>query len=60
MNLKMRYLITTKEVKSPFLTDWFDSENNFNSDVEMIVYDLYKNEFTTDGKIWHKIEVDHL
>jgi len=56
----MRYLITTKEVKSPFLTDWFDPENHFNPDVEMIVYDLYNYEFTTDGKIWHKIEVDHL
>lgn len=56
----MRYLITTKEVKYPFLTDWFDSENHFSPDVEMIVYDLYKNEFTTDGKIWHKIDIDHL
>lgn len=56
----MRYLITTKEVKSPFLTDWFDPENHFNPNVEMVVYDLCKNEFTTDGEIWHKIEVDHL
>jgi len=56
----MRYLITTKEVKSPFLTQWFDPENHFNPDVDMVVYDLCKNEFTTDGKTWHKIEVDYL
>ena len=71
----MRYLITTKEIdtrlkeidatlgqfqQSPFLTDWFEPENHFNSEVGMIVYDLHKNQFTTDGKIWKEIEVDHL
>ena len=56
----MRYLITTKEIQSPFLTDWFEPENHFNSDVGMIVYDLHKNQFTTDGKTWKEIEVDHL
>ena len=56
----MSYLITTKDVKSPFITEWFDDENNFNPDVEMIVYDLSKNEFTTDGKTWYDIEIDHL
>lgn len=56
----MRYLITTKEGKSPFLTAWFDPENHFNPDVEMVVYDLYKSVFTTDGKTWYKIDVDHL
>ena len=58
--LIMRYLITTKEVKSPFLTQWFEPENHFNADVEMIVYDLVECKFTTDGKIWHDIEIDHL
>jgi hypothetical protein len=55
----MRYLITTKTDK-PFLTKWFDPENNFNPDYGMVVYDLYKFKFTTDGKTWHKIEVDNL
>ena len=59
-NRFMRYLITTKEVKSPFLTQWFEPENHFNEDVEMIVYDLVECKFTTDGKIWHDIEIDHL
>ena len=56
----MRYLITTKEVKSPFLTKWFEPENNFNPDIEMIAYDLVECKFTTDGKTWHDIEIDHL
>lgn len=56
----MRYLITTKEVKSPFLTKWFEPENHFNPDIEMIVYDLVECKFTTDGTTWHDIDIDHL
>ena len=56
----MRYLITTKEVKSPFLTQWFEPENHFNPDIEMIVYDLVECKFTTDGETWNDIEIDHL
>ena len=55
----MRYLITTN-AQPPFLTGWFYAENNFNPEVGMIVYDLYKNKFTTDGKTWQNIEIDHL
>ena len=58
--MEARYLITTKEVKSPFLTKWFEPENHFNPDIEMIVYDLVECKFTTDGKTWHDIEIDHL
>jgi hypothetical protein len=56
----MRYLITTKEMETPFLTAWFEPENHFNPEVGMIVYDLHENKFTTDGKTWKEIEVDHL
>lgn len=56
----MRYLITTKETYSPFLTEWFDAENNFNAELDMIVYDLSKNLYTTDGVNWIEIKVDHL
>jgi len=56
----MRYLITTKDTYGPALTDWFDPENHFNPDLEMVVYDLLKYKYTTDGKTWHDIEVDHL
>ena len=55
----MRYLITT-EGSSPFLTAWFDPENNFNPDLKMVVYDLMKRVYTTDGKTWLDIEIDHL
>jgi hypothetical protein len=56
----MRYLITTKEVITPFLTDWFEPENHFNPDIEMIAYDLLQCKFTTDGKVWYDIGVNHL
>lgn len=56
----MRYLITTNETDKPFFTDWFDSENNFNPHIGMIVYDLVRLEFTTDGKTWKPIDIDHL
>ena len=36
----MRYLITTKEVKSPFLTDWFDPESKVNEAMKKIANHL--------------------
>jgi len=60
LNFKtMRYLITTNG-QEPFLTKWFDSENHFNKDIGMVVYDLGKNRYTTDGKNWYDIKFDHL
>lgn len=56
----MRYLVTTKDAEKPFLTNWFEPENNFNPDIGMIVYDLWLNKFTTDGTTWNVIELDHL
>ena len=56
----MRYLITTNQAYAPFLTDWFDAENNFNKDIEMTVYDLVTYKYTTDGKTWLDIAIDHL
>ncbi|MGN6802383.1 MAG: hypothetical protein ACTHJN_10780 [Ginsengibacter sp.] len=55
----MRYLVTTKFLGA-FLTDWFVPENHFNIELGMIVYDLVKCLFTTDGQQWKPIEVDHL
>ena len=55
----MRYLITTKN-NTPFLTNWFEPENHFNSDDGMIVYDLKLEEYTTDGVNWYEIEIDRL
>ena len=56
----MRYLITTNEAYGPFLTNWFDPENHFNKEIGMIVYDLVKHIYTTDGTTWNDIELDHL
>ena len=56
----MRYLITTKSVYEPFFSDYFNAENNFNIDLNMIVYDLQEKKFTIDGELWWDIEVDHL
>ena len=55
----MRYLVTTN-ITNPFLTNYFDAENNFNSEIEMVVYDLYLNKYTADGKNWYELEIDHL
>ena len=44
----------------PFYTDRYDYENNFNLDVEMVVFDLSNNLFTKDGVNWIQIEFDHL
>lgn len=56
----MRYLITTLESYEPFLTDYFDSENHFNMDLGMVVFDLKLKRYTNDGVIWHDLQVDHL
>ena len=55
----MRYLITTN-VQAPFLTNWFDMDNHFSPSVQMVVYDLLYQRYTTDGVTWEKIETDRL
>lgn len=55
----MRYLITCN-IQPPALTAWFDPENHFNESVGMVVYDLQMNRYTTDGKTWNDIVIDHL
>lgn len=44
----MRHLVTTN-CAEPYFTDWYDSENTHNADVEMIVYDLMNGIYTKDG-----------
>jgi hypothetical protein len=55
----MRYLITTAGGE-PFLTEWFDAENNFTESVGMVVYDLCTFKYTTDGRTWKDINEDNL
>lgn len=52
----MRYLITG--VGDPFLTNWFEYENNFIPG--MIIYDIISCMYTTNGKDWEPIPEDHL
>lgn len=57
----MRYLVTSKTDKFiPFLTHWFDAENNFNPEMDMVVYDLSNKTYTQNGIDWLLIEIDHL
>lgn len=52
----MNYLIYHQG--TPFYTNWFDAENNF---IEgMVVFDLLKDLFTTNGTTWLPITQDHL
>lgn len=51
------YLIHPKD-SEPFLTNWFDTENNYAPG--MVVYDFQRFRFTTDGITWNPIAVDHL
>lgn len=55
---QIRYLLTCN-CQPPALTHWFDPENHFNPDVEMIVYDLQDCMYY-DGTGWHEIQIDHL
>ena len=56
----MRYLITYIEDNRTkcFYTFYFEPENHFK--IGMVVFDLLKKQFTTDGVNWIDIEIDHL
>ena len=58
----MKYLVTYIEngTHQAFYTNWFDIENNFNSEVGMIVFDLVKHKYMLNGLEWCDIEDDHL
>ena len=53
----MQYLIIPKEGQ-PFLTKWYDYNNNYTEG--MMVYDLDNFCYTTDGKTWNDLPIDHL
>jgi hypothetical protein len=57
-----RYLITyTEESETKcFYTHWFEPENSFPAKGEMVVIDLVKNQYMTNGIDWLDIEEDHL
>lgn len=58
----MRYLVTYNEngMQKAFYTNWFDAENHFNADVQMIVFDLYNHKYMINSTGWSDIEEDSL
>ena len=58
----MRYLVFYIEngEKKSFLTNWFDYENNFNDQLQMVVFDLKQKLFLSGPEGWKDIETDHL
>ena len=58
----MKYLVTYIEngLQKAFYTNWFDVENNFNSEIGMIVYDLINHKMMVNNLGWTDIEFDHL
>ena len=58
----MRYLVTYTEngIQKTFYTNWFDIENNFNSEVGMVVFDLINHKYMVNSLGWTDIEEDHL
>jgi hypothetical protein len=60
--LKYRYLVTYTEngLRKAFYTYYFDIENNFNPDVEMIVFDIINHKYLVNSLGWTDIEFDNL
>lgn len=60
----MKYLVITQDPctgeRSAFYTNWFDAENNFNPEYNMIVIDRTRHLVTFDGETWQDIEEDSL
>jgi len=58
----MNYLVTYIEngIQKAFYTNWFDVENNFNSEVGMVVFDLVNHKYMVNSLGWSDIEEDHL
>jgi hypothetical protein len=57
--MEYRYLIICDNFP-PALTHWYDYENNYNHESNMMVFDFRTNLYTKDGINWEKIEQDHL
>jgi hypothetical protein len=58
----MRYLVSFLEnnIRKSFYTNWYESSNNFDIDLDMIVFDFSTHKFSVDGINWIDIEEDHL
>jgi hypothetical protein len=60
----MKYLIIFEDPltgeKSAVYTNWFNAENNYNPEYNMVVIDRTQHLVTFDGETWQDIEEDHL
>ncbi|ERI81455.1 hypothetical protein HMPREF1981_03219 [Bacteroides pyogenes F0041] len=60
----MKYIVISKDPctgeQSAFYTNWFDAENNFNPEYNMIVIDRTRHLVTFDGETWQDIDEDSL
>lgn len=58
----MKYLVTYIEngIQKAFYTNWFYVENNFNSEVGMVVFDLVNHKYMVNSLGWSDIDEDHL
>lgn len=60
----MKYLVIRQNPitgeKTAFYTNWFDAENHFDPNANMIVVDRTQHLVTFDGETWDNIETDNL
>lgn len=58
----MKYLVTYIEngMQKAFYTNWFDVENNFNSGVGMVVFDLVNHKYMVNSLGWVDIDEDQI
>jgi hypothetical protein len=54
-----RYLVTADNIE-PFYTNWYDYENHYNDEMNMIVYDIHNHLYTLNGLDWIPLEKDNL
>lgn len=60
MKLYTQQYLITMDGEEPFFTAWFDYDNNYRKDLNMVVYDLWNHQYSTDGLEFKDIESDHL
>lgn len=60
----MQYLVICTDPqtgkRSAFLTNWYDYENNYAPEMDMVIVDCHSFKVAFDGKTWEDIEFDHL
>lgn len=58
----MKYLVIYIDngIQKAFYTNWFDVENNFNSEVGMVVFDLVNHKYMVNSLGWSDIDENHL